>query len=109
KSHLMRQFLTESTLITAIAFIFAFGIAYLFLPIFNLLSQKQLQLPFDDPAFYLSLLGAGLVVGLLAGVYPAFYLSAFRPVNVLKGQTSVGMKSGLIRSTLVVFQFVISI
>jgi putative ABC transport system permease protein len=109
RSHLMRQFLTESTLVTAVAFIFALGIAYLFLPIFNLLSQKQLQLPFNDPTFYSSLLGAGLVVGLLAGVYPAFYLSAFRPVNVLKGQISVGMKSGLIRSTLVVFQFVISI
>jgi putative ABC transport system permease protein len=107
--HLMRQFLTESTLVTAVAFIFALGIAYLFLPIFNLLSQKQLQLPFGYPTFYLSLLGAGLVVGLLAGVYPAFYLSAFRPVNVLKGQISVGVKSGLIRSALVVFQFVISI
>jgi putative ABC transport system permease protein len=107
--HLVRQFLTESMLVTAVAFIFALGIAYLFLPIFNLLSQKQLQLPFDDPTFFLSLLGAGLVVGLLAGVYPAFYLSAFRPANVLKGRNSVGMKSGLIRSTLVVFQFVISI
>lgn len=109
RSHLMRQFLTESTLVTAVAFILALGIAYLFLPIFNLLSQKQLQSPFNDPAFYLSLLGGGLVLGLLAGVYPAFYLSAFRPVNVLKGQTSIGMNSGLIRSTLVVFQFVISI
>jgi putative ABC transport system permease protein len=109
RSHLMRQFLTESTLVTAVAFIFALGIAYLFLPIFNLLSQKQLQLPFNDPTFYLSLLGAGLVVGLLAGVYPAFYLSAFRAANVLKGQISAGMKSGLIRSMLVVFQFGISI
>lgn len=107
--HLMRQFLTESTLVTAVAFIFAIGIAYLFLPVFNLLSQKQLQLPFNDPAFYSSLLGAGIIVGLLAGVYPAFYLSDFRPANVLKGKISAGMKSGFIRSTLVVFQFVISI
>jgi putative ABC transport system permease protein len=109
RSHLMRQFLTESMLVTAVALIFASGIAHLFLPIFNLLSQRQIQLPFDDPTFYLSLVGAGLIVGLLAGVYPAFYLSAFRPVNVLKGQLSIGTKSGLIRSTLVVFQFVISI
>lgn len=109
RAHLMRQFLTESTLVTLFAFIFAVALAYLFLPFFNMLSQKQLQLPFNDPAFYVALAGAGLVVGLLAGLYPSFYLSAFRPVNVLKGHLSVGMKSGFIRSTLVVFQFVISI
>ncbi|MEX2234305.1 MAG: ABC transporter permease [Cyclobacteriaceae bacterium] len=109
RSHLMRQFLTESTLVTSVAFIFALGLAYLLLPFFNILSQKQLQLPFNDPAFYLALLGAGLLVGLLAGVYPSFYLSAFRPVNVLKGHLSVSIKSGFIRGALVVFQFVISI
>lgn len=109
RTHLMRQFLTESTLVTSFAFIFALALAYLFLPFFNMLSQKQLQLPFNDPAFYVALAGAGLVVGLLAGLYPSFYLSAFRPVNVLKGHPSVGMKRGFIRSTLVVFQFVISI
>ncbi|HMF72110.1 MAG TPA: ABC transporter permease, partial [Flavitalea sp.] len=109
RSHLMRQFLTESTLVTSVAFIFALGLAYLFLPFFNILSQKHLQLPFNHPGFYLAFLGAGLMVGLLAGVYPSFYLSAFRPVNVLKGHLSVSMKSVFIRSTLVVFQFVISI
>jgi putative ABC transport system permease protein len=109
RSHLMRQFLTESTLVTSVAFIFAIGLAYLLLPFFNTLSQKQLHLPFHDPGFYVALLGAGLVVGLLAGVYPSFYLSAFRPVNVLKGHLSVSIKSGFVRSALVVFQFVISI
>jgi len=109
RSHLMRQFITESTLVTVLAFIFALGIAWLFLPIFNILAQKRLQLPISDPVFYLSLLGAAVAVGLLAGIYPAFYLSAFRPVNVLKGETSTGRKSGFIRSTLVVFQFVVSI
>lgn len=109
RSHLMRQFLTESTLVTMVAFILAICIAYLFLPVFNLLAEKQLQLPFNDPVFYLSLLVGGLAVGALAGVYPAFNLSAFRPVNVLKSRVSPGTNSGFIRSTLVVFQFVISI
>jgi putative ABC transport system permease protein len=109
KSNLMRQFLAESTLVTAIAFIFGLGIAHLFLPLFNGLSQKRLQLPFSDPIFYLLLVGALVIVGLLAGVYPAFYLSAFRPVDVLKGQMSPRIKTGAVRSTLVVFQFVISI
>ncbi len=109
RSHLMRQFLTESILITSVAFIFALGLAYLFLPLFNILSWKELELPNNDPLFYVALLGGGLVIGLLAGVYPSFYLSAFRPVNVLKGHRSASMKSGFIRSTLVVFQFVISI
>jgi putative ABC transport system permease protein len=109
RSHLMRQFLTESILVTSVAFIFAIGFAYLFLPFFNTLSQKQLLLPFNDPGFYVALVGAALVVGLLAGVYPSFYLSAFHPVNVLKGHLSVSIKSGFIRSALVVFQFAISI
>ena len=109
RSHLMGQFLTESTLITVFSFVLALGLAYLFLPLFNTLSLKQLQLPLTSAAFYLLLLGAALIVGLMAGVYPSFFLSAFKPVNVLKGRVSLGMKSGFVRSALVVFQFVISI
>jgi putative ABC transport system permease protein len=109
RAHLMRQFLTESTLVTCVAFVVALGLAYLLLPVFNALSERQLQLPFDDPAFYVGLLSAALVVGVLAGIYPSFYLSAFRPVNVLKGQVTAGIKGGFIRSSLVVFQFMISI
>lgn len=109
RSHLMRQFLTESTLVTLAAFIFALGLANLFLPFFNDLSGKQLQLPLGDPAFYVALAGASVVVGLLAGLYPSFYLTAFRPANVLKGSPTPGMRRGFIRSALVVFQFAISI
>jgi putative ABC transport system permease protein len=91
------------------SFILAVGIAYMLLPLFNTLAQKELQVPFTSPSFYTTLVIAVLIVGLMAGVYPSFFLSAFKPVSVLKGNVALGMKSGLIRSALVVFQFVISI
>ncbi len=109
RSHLVRQFLTESILVTLLSFIIAIGLAYLLLPFFNNLALKQLQLPLTKPVFYLILVGAMLLIGLMAGLYPSFFLSAFKPVNVLKGHVALGMKSGFIRSALVVFQFVISI
>ena len=107
--HLVRQFLTESMLITLFSFVVSVGLSYFVLPAFNNLSSKQLELPFGNPFFYLILFGASLIVGLMAGMYPSFFLSAFKPVNVLKGHFSLGMKSGFIRSALVVFQFVVSI
>lgn len=107
--HLIRQFLTESTLLTFFSFIIAIAIAYLLLPVFNNLALKELHLPLGNIYFYAWLMAAALVVGVLAGIYPSFFLSAFKPVNVLKGHVSLGMKSGFIRSALVVFQFVISI
>jgi putative ABC transport system permease protein len=109
RSHLVRQFLTESILTTLLSFVIAVALAYLLLPFFNNLSLKQLQLPLTSPIFYLALTGSMLLIGLLAGLYPSFFLSAFKPVNVLKGHVALGMKSGFIRSALVVFQFVISI
>ncbi|MBS1682315.1 MAG: ABC transporter permease [Bacteroidetes bacterium] len=108
RGHLVRQFLTESTLITVVAFLIAIGLAYFVLPLFNSLSAKSLSIPFSNPIFYLSIIAVALVVGMLAGVYPSFFLSSFRPVHVLKGQVSLGMKSGFIRSALVIFQFAIS-
>ena len=107
--HLVRQFLLESIMLSFFSFLLAIGLAYLFIPIFNDLALKQLSLPLDLSIFYLVLLAGALTIGALAGLYPSFFLSAFKPINVLKGQMSLGMKSGLIRSTLVVFQFVISI
>ena len=109
RSHLVRQFLTESILITFLSFIIGIGLAYLLLPLFNNLALKQLQLPLVNLFFYLILAGTMLLIGLMAGLYPSFFLSAFKPVNVLKGHVALGMKSGFIRSALVVFQFVISI
>jgi putative ABC transport system permease protein len=109
RSHLVRQFLTESILLSGFSFALAIAVAWLALPPFNNLSGKILFLPFGNGSFWAILAVAAVVVGVLAGLYPSFFLSAFKPVNVLKGNLALGMKSGLIRSALVVFQFFISI
>jgi putative ABC transport system permease protein len=109
RSHLVRQFLMESTLLSLFAIVLAIALAYLALPSFNELSGRQLVLPLAQPSFYLILGATTSVIGALAGLYPSFFLSAFRPINVLKGNLALGMKSGFIRSSLVVFQFTVSI
>jgi len=109
KSHLVRQFLTESMVLSIIAFGISIFLVMMALPFFNEIANKSLEIPFNETSFYLIFIGGALLVGLLAGTYPAFFLSSFRPVNVLKGKLSLGSKSGLIRSGLVVFQFFISI
>ncbi|OOG76390.1 ABC transporter permease [Algoriphagus sp. A40] len=109
KIHLIRQFLLESLVISCVAFVLAIPAVVLALPVFNDLAGRSLTIPFSDLAFYgILVLGAG-VTGLMAGIYPAFYLSGFKPIEILKGKVSLGMKSGMIRSSLVVFQFSISI
>jgi len=107
--HLVRQFLTESVLLSFFSFILALAIAWMALPAFNRLANKQLFFPFGELFFWLELAAAAIIVGILAGVYPSFFLSAFKPANVLKGNLSLGVKSGWVRSVLVVFQFLISI
>lgn len=109
RSHLMRQFLTESTVLSLLSFVLAVVLAVLMLPLFNRLAGRELTIPFADWRFYTSLLAGALAVGILAGTYPSFFLSAFTPASVLKGNVARGMKSGAIRSALVVFQFMISI
>ncbi len=107
---LIGQFLTESVLISFIGLILALCIAGLLLPYFNQLSGKQLALGlFTTPWLLPALLLLVTVVGLLAGSYPAFFLSAFQPIAVLKGGASKGFRGGWLRSSLVVFQFTISI
>lgn len=109
RSHLVKQFLTESMLLSVFSFLIAVGIAWITVPMFNTLSLKDLSIPFDSSLFWLLMLAAALVTGILAGLYPSFFLSAFRPVNVLKGNLALGTKSGIVRGALVVFQFWISI
>ncbi len=109
RSHLIKQFLTESILLSSFAFLLAIIAAWLIMPYFNSLSQKSLVLPTDDLTFWL-LMGVGVVlVGAGSGVYPAFYLSSFKPIKVIKGVFKAGTGTAWLRSFLVVFQFGISI
>ena len=109
RTSLIGQFLTESILMSLLAFaLAAVGVALL-LPFFNQLSGKEIALPYRNPWAVPVLLAGALAVGLLAGSYPAFFLSAFRPVLVLKGKMHAGVRGGWLRNALVVFQFATSI
>ncbi len=110
RSQLVWQFLTESMILSLTALALAIGLIYLSLPYFNALSGKKILLSFaDNLPLLLTMLGITLFIGLLAGSYPALFISAIRPVEVLKGKLKMGVKSGLLRSSLVVFQFAASI
>lgn len=109
KGQLVTQFLVESVLMSVFAFIVGSVIATALLPFFNELSGKSLTIPYTDFTFFPLFLVAAIGAGLLAGLYPSFYLSAFEPIQVLKGKLSRGAKSGWLRSGLVVGQFAISI
>ena len=108
RGHLVKQFLAESILIRAIAMVLSVVLAAIMLPTFNNLADKSLSIPFAELPFYVTLIFGALFIGTIAGAYPAFFLSAFKPIAVLKGKLNLGAKSGWLRSTLVVFQFAIS-
>jgi putative ABC transport system permease protein len=109
RSDLVKQFLSESLLYSFLSFGIAIVLAWLLLPYFNMLSGKSLSIPWTAwwlaPFFTIS----AFVVGIIAGLYPAFYLSSFQPIAVLKGRVSGGAKNSNLRSSLVVFQFTTSI
>ncbi|MEH6680558.1 MAG: ABC transporter permease [Sediminicola sp.] len=109
KSDLVAQFLTESVLFSLISFILGTLLAWALLPTFNSIAGKAIGMPWSAFWFFPILLASALLIGIIAGLYPAFYLSAFRPVNVLKGRLVIGNKSGNLRSGLVVFQFATSV
>ncbi len=108
KSQLIWQFLLESVLLTGVALFVAVVLIELALPVFNQLSGKTLHL---DHAVkpWLFLLGTGLLIGVLAGIYPAFFLSSFKPLAIIKGKINGDKNSIGLRSSLVVFQFFISV
>jgi len=109
KSQLISQFLSEAMLIAGIAFLSSILIAQLLLPLFNAISGKQMILPFSNIFFWIVCIGFTIITGLLAGSYPAFYLSRFDPIKVLKGTYRVGRFASLPRKVLVVVQFSVSI
>ena len=110
KGNLITQFLTESVLLSLFSLLLALGVAAALLPLFNDLAGKQLHATTLFSGRLLPVLIALVViVGCLAGSYPAFYLSSFQPIHVLKGKIAAGFRSSWLRSSLVVFQFFISI
>jgi putative ABC transport system permease protein len=106
---LIRQFLTESALISFLSLFFAITLAAVMMPYFNALSDKNLSIPFNSIFFWIILLSATLILSLLSGSYPAFFISKFAPVKVLSGSDKLTISGGGIRNVLVVFQFSISI
>ncbi|GGA98087.1 ABC transporter permease [Puia dinghuensis] len=110
KGYLIAQFLTESVLMSFFSLLLALGIAELLLPMFNHLAGKELDAGMLFSGRLLPVLVVlVLMVGVIAGSYPAFYLSSFQPIAVLKGKIASGFRSSWLRSSLVVFQFTISI
>lgn len=110
RSHLVGQFIAESVLMSAVAVILSLGVVELFLPFFNETADKDLSLNLiGNPLTIPFLIGLAVVVGIIAGSYPAIYLSSFRPVDVLKSKSNKGGRKSFLRNGLVVFQFSISI
>ncbi len=111
RKDLIMQFLSESTIMVLISLVIAIFASFILIPAFNALAAKSIKpsLLFS-PMILPWLIGLPLVVGLMAGLYPAFFLSGFRPIEVLKGKWKIGSKNGgSLRSVLVVFQFTTSI
>lgn len=108
RKQLVMQFFSESMFVSLFAFILAIGLVYIALPFFNSLSDKNIVLPWSNAMFWAIGIAFSLLTGLLAGFYPALFLSSFQPVKVLKGTFKVGRYATLPRKILVVIQFTIS-
>ena len=109
RKDLIIQFLSEAFLLTIIAFVFSLLFVQLALPAFNALTETHISIPYSNGYFWLLMIGCILLTALLAGSRPAFYLSSFNPVKVLKGTIHTGKSSSLSRKILVVIQFSCSI
>jgi ABC-type antimicrobial peptide transport system permease subunit len=109
RKQLIRQFLSESMLIATLAFLLALLMVTIALPFFNDLTKKAMSLQIANPIFWGIMIAFTILTGLLAGSYPAFYLSSFNPVRVLKGNFKAGKSSSLPRKILVVAQFASSV
>ena len=109
RSSLILQFIGEALLITGFSVLVALALTDALLPAFNELTGKQLSLPLSDPAFAGTLLAIGVATALVAGSYPALFLSSLQPVKVLKSTLKFDWKAIVLRKGLVVFQFTLSI
>ncbi|HNR75185.1 MAG TPA: FtsX-like permease family protein, partial [Cyclobacteriaceae bacterium] len=106
---LIRQFLGESVLVTTIAFLLAIVLVEVAMPFYNQLVSKNISIDYSNPVFWLLSVGIVLLLGIFAGSYPAFYLSAFNPVTVLKRKLNLGKSGSTPRKVLVTMQFGFSI
>lgn len=109
RRELIAQFFTESLLLATCAFILSLLVAQLALPAFNSIAGRTIAMPINQPLFWLSCTACTFVTGLIAGSYPALYLSSFKPVKVLKGTFKAGKLAALPRKALVVAQFSVSV
>jgi putative ABC transport system permease protein len=109
RNQLVIQFLVESMILALLALTFAMFFAFALLPLFNQLTGKHIEIAFFfSPPVLMAIIGLGVGVGILAGLYPAVFLSSFQTLRVLKSNSPFGGKRGGLRSALVVFQFAIS-
>jgi putative ABC transport system permease protein len=109
RSQLVGQFFTESFVVVGIAFLISVALIYMLLPYFNEIAGKKIALPLSNPWFWSAMATFTIITGLLAGSYPALFLSSFQPVKVLKGAFHVGRTASIPRQILVVLQFTVSI
>ena len=109
RGQLISQFFCESVVVALLAFAFSLVLAGLLLPWFNEVAGKRVSMPWDRPAFWVAGFVFSLLTGIIAGSYPALYLSSFRPVKVLKGTFKAGRFAAVPRRVLVVLQFSVSV
>jgi len=109
RKQLITQFFSESGVTSALAFVFAIVFVILVLPHFNVIADKKMTIPWSNPLFWIISVGFTALTGIIAGLYPALFLSSFQPVKVLKGTFKSGRNAALPRKLLVVTQFAISI
>jgi len=109
RSQLIGQFFTESLLVAVLSLGIALGLFQLSLPFFNALAETKMSIPWLNPLWWVACIGFSLFTGLIAGSYPALYLSSFQPIKVLKGIFRMGRLASLPRKILVVLQFTVSI
>ncbi len=109
RGQLIKQFFGESFMVVMMAFVAGIGLVALFIPGFNRLADKMIVLPFGNPYFWIAAIICILFTSLIAGSYPALYLSSFKPVKVLKGTFRAGRWASTPRKVLVVVQFTVSV
>lgn len=109
RKQLIIQFFSESFLVVAFAFVLAVTLTQIAIPFFNQIADKTIRVPWFNPLFWLIGISFSLFTGLIAGSYPALYLSSFEPIKVLKGSFKTGRNASIPRKILVVVQFSVSV